>query len=147
MHQRCYHKTNQPLRKPYDMVNPTTKGARASGSSVATMARARIDDWPIIALRSSLSRLRPRRCSNCDAILRVYLMDIQPIRTDEDHRAALAEIGARWGAPEGTEEGELKDNRPTQEVEVTDYFPSAPAGEGGQQDLCREGHGRIETRT
>ena len=51
------------------------------------------------------------------------------------------------GAPEDIEEGELKDNRPTQEVEVTDYFPSAPAGEGGQQDLCREGHGRIETRT
>ena len=51
------------------------------------------------------------------------------------------------GAPEDIEEGELKDNRPTQEVEVTDYFPSAPAGEGGQQDLCREGHGRIEART
>ena len=101
MHQRCYHKTNQPLRKPYDMVNPTTKGARASGSSVATMARARIDDWPIIALRSSLSRLRSRRCSNCDAILRVYAMEIRPIRTNEDHRAALAEIEARWGCARG----------------------------------------------
>jgi HTH-type transcriptional regulator / antitoxin HigA len=30
-------------------------------------------------------------------------MDIRPIRTDEDHRAALAEIEACWGAPEGTE--------------------------------------------
>src|SRR5215472_3536485 len=33
-------------------------------------------------------------------------MDIRPIRTDEDHRAALAEIEAYWGAPEGTEEGD-----------------------------------------
>ena len=33
-------------------------------------------------------------------------MDIQPIRTDEDHRAALAEIEACWGAPEGTQQGD-----------------------------------------
>jgi len=33
-------------------------------------------------------------------------MDIQPIRTDEDHRAALAEIEACWGAAEEIEEGE-----------------------------------------
>jgi len=33
-------------------------------------------------------------------------MDIQPIRTDEDRRAALAEIEACWGAPEGTDEGD-----------------------------------------
>ena len=33
-------------------------------------------------------------------------MDIRPIRTDEDHRAALAEIDACWGAPDGTEEGD-----------------------------------------
>ena len=33
-------------------------------------------------------------------------MDIRPIRTDEDHRAALAEIEACWGAAEETEEGE-----------------------------------------
>jgi HTH-type transcriptional regulator / antitoxin HigA len=37
------------------------------------------------------------------------MMDIQPIRTDEDHRAALAEIDACWGAPEGTEQGERLD--------------------------------------
>jgi HTH-type transcriptional regulator / antitoxin HigA len=36
-------------------------------------------------------------------------MDIRPIRTDEDHRAALAEIEACWGAPEGTEEGDRLD--------------------------------------
>src|SRR5262249_30680294 len=34
------------------------------------------------------------------------MMDIRPIRTDEDHRAALAEIDACWGAPEGSEEGD-----------------------------------------
>ena len=33
-------------------------------------------------------------------------MDVRPIRTDEDHRAALAEIEACWGAPEGTQEGD-----------------------------------------
>ena len=33
-------------------------------------------------------------------------MDIRPIRTDEDHRAALAEIEACWGAAEEIEEGE-----------------------------------------
>lgn len=33
-------------------------------------------------------------------------MNIRPIRTDKDHRAALAEIEACWGAPEGTEKGD-----------------------------------------
>ena len=33
-------------------------------------------------------------------------MDIRPIRTDADHRAALAEIEACWGSAEGTEEGD-----------------------------------------
>jgi HTH-type transcriptional regulator / antitoxin HigA len=36
-------------------------------------------------------------------------MNIRPIRTDEDHRAALAEIEACWGAPEDTEEGDKLD--------------------------------------
>ena len=36
-------------------------------------------------------------------------MEIRPIRTDEDHRAALAEIEACWGAPEGTEAGDRLD--------------------------------------
>lgn len=30
-------------------------------------------------------------------------MEIRPIRSDADHRAALAEIEACWGAPAGTE--------------------------------------------
>jgi len=36
-------------------------------------------------------------------------MDIRPIRTDEDHRAALAEIEACWGAPEGSEAADQLD--------------------------------------
>jgi HTH-type transcriptional regulator/antitoxin HigA len=36
-------------------------------------------------------------------------MEIRPIRTDEDHRAALAQIEACWGAPEGTEQGDRLD--------------------------------------
>ena len=36
-------------------------------------------------------------------------MDIRPIRTDKDHRVALAEIDAGWGAPEGTEAGDRLD--------------------------------------
>jgi HTH-type transcriptional regulator/antitoxin HigA len=33
-------------------------------------------------------------------------MDIRPIRNEQDHRAALAEINACWGAAEGTGEGD-----------------------------------------
>ena len=36
-------------------------------------------------------------------------MDIRPIRTDEDHRAALVAIEACWGAAEGTAEGDRLD--------------------------------------
>ena len=36
-------------------------------------------------------------------------MEIRPIRTDDDHRAALKEIDACWGAPEGSEEGDRRD--------------------------------------
>jgi HTH-type transcriptional regulator/antitoxin HigA len=36
-------------------------------------------------------------------------MEIRPIRTEEDHRAALAEIDRCWGAPEGTEEADRLD--------------------------------------
>ena len=36
-------------------------------------------------------------------------MDIRPIRTDEDHRVALATIEALWGAQEGTEQGDELD--------------------------------------
>src|SRR5438105_1192467 len=36
-------------------------------------------------------------------------MNIRPIRTDEDHRAALAEIAKLWGTPEGTSKGDKLD--------------------------------------
>jgi HTH-type transcriptional regulator / antitoxin HigA len=36
-------------------------------------------------------------------------MEIRLIRTDKDHRAALAEIDACWGAAEGTERGDRLD--------------------------------------
>lgn len=36
-------------------------------------------------------------------------MNIKPIRSDEDHRAALAEIGSLWGAAPGTEDGDKLD--------------------------------------
>jgi HTH-type transcriptional regulator/antitoxin HigA len=36
-------------------------------------------------------------------------MEIRPIRTDKDHRAALAEIENCWGAPDGTEQGDKLD--------------------------------------
>jgi HTH-type transcriptional regulator/antitoxin HigA len=36
-------------------------------------------------------------------------MDIPPIRTDDDHRRALAEIERLWGAADGTPEGEKLD--------------------------------------
>jgi HTH-type transcriptional regulator / antitoxin HigA len=36
-------------------------------------------------------------------------MEIRPIRTDKDHRAALAEINTCWSAPDGTEEGDMLD--------------------------------------
>ena len=36
-------------------------------------------------------------------------MEIRPIRTDKDHRAALAEINTSWGALEGTEESDKFD--------------------------------------
>jgi HTH-type transcriptional regulator / antitoxin HigA len=36
-------------------------------------------------------------------------MEVRPIRSDKDHRAALAEIDAYWGAAEGTKEGDRLD--------------------------------------
>lgn len=36
-------------------------------------------------------------------------MNIRPIRTDEDHHSALAEIEKLWGAPEGTPKGDKLD--------------------------------------
>jgi hypothetical protein len=49
------------------------------------------------------------------------IMDIRPIRTEDDHRAALA---ALWGAPEGTEDGDQLDV----------LLALAPAGTDGRDD-------------
>ena len=37
------------------------------------------------------------------------MVKTQSILSDDDHRAALAEISACWGAPPGTEEGDRLD--------------------------------------
>src|SRR5262245_33394798 len=36
-------------------------------------------------------------------------MDIRPIRTDQDHRQAVAQVEKLWGAREGTPEGDRLD--------------------------------------
>ena len=36
-------------------------------------------------------------------------MEIRPIRTDKDHKAALTEIKSSWGAPESSEQGDKLD--------------------------------------
>ena len=36
-------------------------------------------------------------------------MDIKPIKTDDDHKTALAEVEALWGAADGTPEGDRLD--------------------------------------
>jgi antitoxin component HigA of HigAB toxin-antitoxin module len=36
-------------------------------------------------------------------------MQVRPIRNDNDHRTALAQIDKLWGAPEGTGEGDKLD--------------------------------------
>jgi HTH-type transcriptional regulator / antitoxin HigA len=37
------------------------------------------------------------------------MVDIRPIKTDQDHRGAVAEIERLWGAAEGTPEGDRLD--------------------------------------
>ena len=36
-------------------------------------------------------------------------MEVRPIRTDKDHKAALAQIATCWGAPEGSDEADKLD--------------------------------------
>ncbi len=36
-------------------------------------------------------------------------MDIRPVRSNDDHRAALQEIDRLWGAPAGSEDGDKLD--------------------------------------
>jgi HTH-type transcriptional regulator/antitoxin HigA len=69
-------------------------------------------------------------------------MDIRPIRTDDEHRAALEEIEALWGAAEGTPEGDrldvlatlvdaYEDQRwPVDELDPVEAIEAAMAHEG-----------------
>jgi hypothetical protein len=72
VHQRRYHKTNQPLRKPKNIVNPTTtrgplgRSPVASGSSAATAARARGLTAPAAAPLVAVAETRPRAVGCAD---------------------------------------------------------------------------------
>ena len=76
-------------------------------------------------------------------------MEIRPIRTDEDHRAALEEIEALWGADEGSPEGDRLDvlatlveayeekRWPLEELDPVEAIEAAMAFEGrGRGDLA-----------
>lgn len=78
------------------------------------------------------------------------MSDIRPIRTEEDHAAALGEIERLWGAEEGTPEGDrldilvtlveaYEDQRwPIQEVDPVEAIETAMAYEGrSRADLGR----------
>lgn len=77
-------------------------------------------------------------------------MDVRPIKTDEDHRAALEEIEALWGAEEGTPEGDRLDllatlveayeekRWPVEELDPVEAIEAAMAQEGrSRSDLAR----------
>lgn len=69
-------------------------------------------------------------------------MDIRPIKTDDDHRAALRQIEDLWGAAEGTAEGDrldvlvtlvetYEDRRwPVDELDPVEAIEAAMAHEG-----------------
>lgn len=74
-------------------------------------------------------------------------MDIRPIRTDQEHRAVLAEIETLWGAAESTPEGDrldvlttlveaYEDKRwPVDELDPVEAIEAA---------MAHEGHDRAE---
>lgn len=77
-------------------------------------------------------------------------MDIRPIKTDEDHGAALREIEALWGADEGTAEGDrldvlatlveaYEDKRwPIEELDPIEAIEAAMAHDGlSRSDLAK----------
>ena len=55
-------------------------------------------------------------------------MDSRPIRSKDDHHAALREIDALWGAPEGTDDGDKLDVLVAlvERYEDVHYPPPAP---------------------
>jgi HTH-type transcriptional regulator/antitoxin HigA len=77
-------------------------------------------------------------------------MDIRPIKSDEDHRAALKEIEALWGAEEGTPGGDRLDvlatlleayeerRWPIDELDPIEAIEAAMAHEGhSRSDLAK----------
>jgi len=77
-------------------------------------------------------------------------MDIRPIKTDQDHRAALEEIEALWGADEDTAEGDRLDvlatlveayeerRWPIEELDPVEAIEAAMAYEGhSRSDLAK----------
>jgi HTH-type transcriptional regulator/antitoxin HigA len=77
-------------------------------------------------------------------------MDIRPIKTDEDHRAALREIESLWGAAENSAEGDrleilatlveaYEERRwPVEELDPIEAIEAAMAHEGrSRADLAR----------
>ena len=54
-------------------------------------------------------RIRRHRSADCCQILMRTTMQIRPVRTSKNHRAALAEIEKLWGASIGTPEGDKLD--------------------------------------
>lgn len=62
-------------------------------------------------------------------------MDLRPIRTDEDHAAALREIARIWGAPAGSPEGDKLDVLAT----LVNVYESArwPVADADPVDMLR----------
>lgn len=74
-------------------------------------------------------------------------MHIRPIRTDEDHEAALRQIEDLWGAEEGTPQGDLLDVLVTlAEAYERDRWPIAPLDPVGaiEAAMAMNGHSRAD---
>lgn len=74
-------------------------------------------------------------------------MDIRPIRNEEEHRAALEEIEALWGAAEGTPEGDRLDVLATLADAYEDRkwpVDALDPVEAIEAAMAHEGYGRAE---
>ncbi|MGH6952120.1 MAG: helix-turn-helix domain-containing protein [Vitreimonas sp.] len=69
-------------------------------------------------------------------------MNVRPIRTQKDHRAALGEIEALWGAAEGTPEGDKLDVL----LALVDFYEERrwPIGSGKNLDPIEALHYAID---
>jgi HTH-type transcriptional regulator / antitoxin HigA len=98
------------------MLTVLTQNSRPSGGKEIALASRELDYnrsmaiWPR-ALRKAIDECRSRRhrCADCCQILMRTTMQIRPIRTSKNHRAALAEIEKLWGPSTGTSEGDKLD--------------------------------------